>query len=223
VRFLRSAQALIINAGGWQVNNSNFVMSANRIETLADGIFAVAMTLLVVNLSIPENIRLTDTQLHVILMNQAHKFSNYLISFLLTAVFWISHHRQHHFIKLTDHTHLWINIIILMFIVLVPFSTSLVGEYGGSTTAEAFFALNMIIIALLFRVNWLYAKKNHRLIKSDVSEEIIKDITRRSSLFIAVAVLALILAFFIPHWSSLAYLLIPIGIYFRQFKKQKVE
>jgi uncharacterized membrane protein len=196
-------------------------MSANRIETLADGIFSVAMTLLVINLNIPENIRLTDTQLHVVLMNQAHKFSGYLISFLLTSVFWISHHRQHHFIKRTDHTHLWINIFILMFIVLVPFSTSLVGGYGGSTTAEAFFALNMIIIALLFRFNWLYATKNYRLIESDVSEEIIKDIARRSSLFIAVSVLAFILSFFIPHWSSLTYLLMFSGINVNQFKKKR--
>jgi uncharacterized membrane protein len=188
---------------------------------LSDGIFAVAMTLLVVNLSIPENIRLTDTQLHIVLMDQAHKFSNYLISFFLTAFFWISHHRQHHFIKRTDHVHLWINILILMFIVLVPFSTSLVGDYRGSKTAEIFFALNMLIIALLFRVNWLYATKNYRLIESDVSENIIRYIKRRSSLFIVASVLALILSFFIPHWSSTAYLLIPVGFYFSQFKEQK--
>lgn len=196
-------------------------MSTSRIETLADGIFAVAMTLLVVNLHIPESIRLTDMQLHVVLINQAHKFSNYLISFLLTAVFWISHHRQHHFIKRTDYVHLWINIFILMFVVLVPFSTSLVGDYGGTKTAEAFFAVNMIIIALLFLVNWLYATKNYRLIESDTSYEIIKDVTRRISLFIAVSVLALILSFFVPPWSSLTYLLIPIGMNVKHLKKKR--
>ncbi|MEE9912846.1 MAG: DUF1211 domain-containing protein [Deltaproteobacteria bacterium] len=201
------------------MDHSKSIMPVSRINALSDGVFAVAMTLLVVNLSIPENIRLTDTQLHVVLMNQAQKFSNYVISFLLTAVFWITHHRQHHYIKRTDTIHLWINIFILMFVVLVPFSTSLVGDYGGSTTAEVFFAGNMMMIAVLFRANWLYATKKGRLIEPDADQEKIQDGMQRSSLFIAVCFLAFILSLLIPRWSSLTYLLFPIGVYLRRFKR----
>ncbi len=197
------------------MNHSESMMSSGRISSLSDGVFAVAMTLLVVNLNIPENIRLSDTELHVVLMNQTSRFSNYIISFLLTAVFWISHHRQHHYIKRTDTVHLWINIFILMFIVLVPFSTSLTGDYGGSTTAEVFFAGNMMIVGLLFRANWVYAIRNHRLIETNTSKEIIADGMWRCSLFNVISLMAVVFAFVIPKWSSLAYLLFPAGIYLR--------
>ncbi len=188
----------------------NIDMNTARIESLSDNVFSVAMTILVFNLTIPAGAKLSDVELHVLLMGQWHKFLNYFISFFLLAILWILHHQQSHFIRRTDRLHLWINLLILMFVVLMPFSTSLTGDYGGTITAGAFFSANMLILAALFHVNWVYATRNNRLVSHDMTSEFIRKGSLRSSVFLAVSVLAFASAFFMPHWSSLTYLLIPL-------------
>lgn len=188
----------------------NQEMSTTRIESLSDNVFSVAMTILVFNLTIPAGLKLSDGELYALLAGQWHKFMTYFISFFLLAVLWIVHHQQSHFIQRTDRFHLWINLMILMFVVLMPFSTSLTGDYGGRTVSGAFFSGNMIALALLFLVNWSYATGGHRLVGHDLA---VKDIRRgiyRGLVFLGVAVLALLLSFVDPHWSSLTYLLIPV-------------
>ncbi len=134
-------------------------MTTQRIENLADGIFSIAMTLLVLNLALPEvgtGLTLT-TELHTLLFGQTRKFFDYALSFILLAIFWIIHHQQFHFTKRTDHTHPRINICSLMFVALVPFSTSLTGDYPNETVAKLFFDLNLFILGSLNALNWTYA------------------------------------------------------------------
>ena len=105
-------------------------LTTKRIEGLTDGVFAIAMTLLVLTLEIPEPLAENTTgMLAKLLISQRHKLFNYVLSFILLALFWIIHHRQFHLVKRTDHQHLWLNVFILMFVALIPFSTSLLGDY----------------------------------------------------------------------------------------------
>lgn len=198
-------------------------MTTNRIESLADNVFSVAMTLLVINLTIPEALRISDTELHILLLNQLPKFLNYFVSFLLLAILWVAHHQQFHFIRKTNHIHLWVNILILMFVVLMPFSTSLVGDYGNTTTAKAFFSGNMLILAFLFSLNWMYATKNHRLVKPDMMIESILVGNRRNAVFLLVSLMALLLSFYYPHLSNVSYILIPIIHSRRPFRTKPIE
>jgi uncharacterized membrane protein len=200
------------------MTGSSLSMTKNRIESLADNVFSVAMTLLVINLTIPEALRISDTELHMLLLNQWQKFINYFMSFLLLAILWVLHHQQFHFIHKTNSVHLWVNILILMFVVLMPFSTSLIGDYGEKTTARAFFSANMMILALLFHVNWTYATKNHNLVKPDLAVESIRTGTRRSLVFLLVSLAALLFSLTIPKWSSLLYLLIPVVLSMKSFR-----
>jgi uncharacterized membrane protein len=195
---------------GEAMTKINLDMTTTRIESLSDNVFSVAMTILVFNLTVPAGLKLSDSELYVLLTGQWHKFMTYFISFFLLAVLWIAHHQQSHFIKRTNRFHLWVNLLILMFVVLMPFSTSLTGDYGGRTTSSAFFSANMIILALLFLVNWIYATGNHRLVSHDMAAESVRKGTHRSVLFVLVSLLAFLLSFFNPHWSSLTYLLIPL-------------
>jgi uncharacterized membrane protein len=89
-------------------NASEPGMTTHRIEALTDGIYAIAMTLLVLNLALPgtETYLAQTVELRDLLFGQAHKFFNYALSFILLAVFWIIHHDQFHFIKRTNRTHL---------------------------------------------------------------------------------------------------------------------
>ncbi|MBC8276260.1 MAG: DUF1211 domain-containing protein, partial [Chloroflexi bacterium] len=132
---------------------SRFMLTTRRIEALADGIFAIAMTLLVLTLTLPDMAQ-TKLSLSQLLADQWPKFFNYALSFVLLAIFWIVHHQQFHVIRRTDRGHVWINIGILMFVALMPFSTDVVGSYGNETLAELLFSANLMILGLLFLLNW---------------------------------------------------------------------
>jgi uncharacterized membrane protein len=185
------------------------VLTTRRIEALADSIFAIAMTLLVLTLTLPD---MTQTKLNLsqLLATQWPKFFNYALSFLLLAVFWIVHHQQFHVIRRTDRRHVWINIGILMFVALMPFSTDVAGDYSGQTLAELMFSANLMILGLLFLLNWWYACRHHRLVGPDLSKETIATGIRRGSITPVVAAISMVLSLFMPRWGLTAYLLIPV-------------
>ena len=184
-------------------------MTTHRIEALTDGIFAIAMTLLVLTLVLPEAGK-ELAEVHSLLLGQIDKFFNYALSFVLLAIFWIRHHQQFHLIKRTDGKHLWINIFFLMFVALMPFSTSLVGDYSREPLAEVFFGLNIFMLGMFLSWNWVYATNHHRLVDPSLDPWSIALGTKRGMITMLVAVLAIGLAFVDPRISSLAYLLIPI-------------
>src|ERR1700737_1299223 len=106
-------------------------LSRNRIEALTDGVFAVAMTLLVLDIKVPElpQPMATDELLRQLLALWP-KFLSYVISFVILGVYWVGHHVQLSFIRRADRPLLWINILFLLWVALVPFSTALLGEYA---------------------------------------------------------------------------------------------
>ena len=186
-------------------------MTTHRIEALTDGIFAIAMTLLVLNLVLPESGEVVaQAELHNLLFGQAHKFLNYGISFLLLAIFWSRHHRQFHFIKRTDEKHLWINIVFLMFVALMPFSTDLLGDHTDDPMSGVFFGTNLLILGCLSLWNWSYATKDHRLVDRSLDPQQVALAKKRGIVIPLVATLAIGLSLIVPQFSSYVYLLIPI-------------
>lgn len=189
-------------------------MTTDRIENLTDGIFAVAMTLLVLNLKLPQGgVEEVEADLLGLITGQSHVFSNYAMSFLLAAVFWITQHQQSHIIKRTDRNHIWLNILILMFVSLIPFSTSLINDYHDDWMASIFFGMNMFILGSLFYINWDYATKNHRLVALSLDPRRIAVGKKRSAVTPIVSLFAMALAIVDAPISSLAYLLIPVILF----------
>ncbi len=186
-------------------------MRPERLQSLMDGIFAFAMTLLVLNLILPDPANLPEeTRLHQMLQGEIQAFYNYALSFLLLAIFWTIHSQQLHILEKTNFPHLWLNMIILMFIVLVPFSASIMNDYSDDTLANLAFALNMFIIGVLYYFNWHYAIGKHKLIGKGVDAERVKVARRRSLLTPFVSAIAIVLAFVAPSFAALSYLLIPL-------------
>jgi uncharacterized membrane protein len=97
-----------------------------------------------------------------------------------------------------------------MFVALMPFSTDVAGSYGDETLAELVFSANLMILGLLFLLNWWYACRNHRLVDPDLSKETIARGIRRSCITPVVAAISMVLSFFIPRWGLTVYMLIPI-------------
>jgi len=199
-------------------SNNEPGLTTARLETLTDGVFAIAMTLLVLNLKFPQPSHYMGGSLHKLLGSQIHIFINYVLSFIILGIFWIVHHQQSHYIKRTDRIHLWINIFILMFIALIPFSTSLVGIFTKDWADEIFFAGNIFMIGLFFYLNWSYATYEYRLINPDLDKEEIEIGKRRAMITPLVALIAILVTFLSTEYSSYCYLLIPVILSLPAFK-----
>ena len=184
--------------------------STRRLETLTDGIFAIAMTLLVLNLNIPEGVReIGEGELHKLLFSQGHKFLNYALSFIVLAIFWILNHDDFHYIKRTNRLHIWINAFLLMFIVLVPFSTSLIGDFRGDWVGSCFFSSNIFVLGILFYVNWSYATHNNRLVDESIDPQRVIIGKRRSLVIPCISLAAIILSFVDVKLTHYVFLAIP--------------
>src|SRR5450631_226935 len=97
-------------------------MPKNRVEALVDGIFAVAMTLLVLDIKVPQGLGLaSDTALRSKLADQSGNFRIYVISFIVLGMYWISHHMQFHLVRSVDRVVLWINLLFMFGVSMVPF------------------------------------------------------------------------------------------------------
>ncbi len=186
-------------------------LTKGRIEALTDGIFAFAMTLLVTSMELPVKSHPVVTQhAQEILTGLYPDFVHYVIAFVTLAGFWVWHHTQYHSIRFIDRRLLWINIASLMFVALVPFSTSLAGDYPEDTLAAIVLQANLLVIGVLFYWQWSYASKDYRLISRSIDKARIELGKKRCLVVPSVSVLAMLLSVLNFSWSSAIYLAVPI-------------
>jgi uncharacterized membrane protein len=132
---------------------------------LTDGIFAISMTILVLDIAVPHLSHSEAANLltkHILGLWPV--FFRYITSFIILGFFWIGHDDQFYYIKLVDRTLLWIDIFYQIFIALLPFSTTLLGEYGDQQISIIVYGINLIISLSLNYLHWWYATKDHRLV-----------------------------------------------------------
>nr|WP_319377070.1 TMEM175 family protein [uncultured Methanoregula sp.] len=188
-------------------------IAKNRLETLFDGIFAIAMTLLVLGIASPKPpVSEAPKLLPGEIFNLFPQFFIFVVAFLVLAIFWLIHHRQFHFVKIVDPKLLWINIFLLIFIVLVPFSTDMAGDYPEVPVAVLFFHLNILIVGLLFAVHWKYIYRSEYLCDPVPDQNIIRARFIDTALIPIVAVVAILVSFVSCPASLLVYLAIPAVI-----------
>jgi uncharacterized membrane protein len=142
------------------------VTETGRLETFADGVFAIAITLLVLAIRLPT----PDEDLGPALAHQWPEFVAYLVSFLTVGIMWVQHHRLFTLIRRSNSTFAMINVIILMFIAFVPFPTAVLAQRLGNRVdavgATVFYGATMIAIAAMFNAIWRYgsARGGHLLV-----------------------------------------------------------
>ncbi|MCK6576852.1 MAG: DUF1211 domain-containing protein [Anaerolineae bacterium] len=144
-----------------------------RIETLADGVFAIVMTLLVFDIRVPGADAVAAQGLASALTSVIPNLLSYILSFLILGVLWVGHHNQFFYIKRADRTLLWINIIFLMAIALLPFSAGLLARYGREDRlALIAYDVNLIIGGVLLFFHWWYATRDNHLLNQEVEPRV---------------------------------------------------
>jgi uncharacterized membrane protein len=138
-----------------------------------------------------------------------------VISFLLLAAFWVAHHSQFHHIRYIDRTLLWLNIIILMLVAFIPFTSTIAGIFPADPLASAVFEAHLLITGLLFHIQWRYATKNHRLVDPELSEFIIRRGEEITLIIPVLSCVGIILAALDIPYGVAVYILVPFLLWFR--------
>jgi uncharacterized membrane protein len=137
------------------------------MEALTDGIFAIAMTLLVLELKVPDLPKSVGTSelLHKI-GEETPVFFSFLVSFLYCGLLWVMHHLALHFVRHLQVALVWINLLFLMAIAMMPFSCGLLGHFLRNRAVQEIYFGNTLAAAGLLAVLWLVAKQR-KLINED--------------------------------------------------------
>jgi uncharacterized membrane protein len=167
-----------VSIGGGPADNDT-----GRIEAFSDGVFAIAITLLVIEIGVP-HVEGAGTTLFGALIEQWPSYLGYAISFLQIGVIWANHHNRFRYIARSDHLLLFLNILFLMCVAFIPFPTALLAEYlQGSgaerTMAGAVYAGTLAVTAVFFTLLWLYAAAGYRLVDRNLDPALLRAMTRR--------------------------------------------
>jgi uncharacterized membrane protein len=154
-------------------------MSTARLETFADGVFAIAATLLILNVDaqIPPNAQDLGAQLTHIWPS----YVAYAASFVTIGIMWVNHHTIMGQVERADRRFLVLNICLLLCIAFFPFTTRLVAEHvrgSGAQAAALAYGMTGVVTALMFDATWFYAAVGKRLLRPDADPAIVSGITR---------------------------------------------
>jgi len=132
-------------------------MDKARLEAFSDGVFAIAITLLVLDLHVPE---VGDGSLAHALYRQWPADVSYTVSFITIGIIWVNHHNVFRHLERCDRRLLFLNVVMLLTVALIPYPTALISHYArtpNATAAAVFYGAVMVVMALCFNAIWHYS------------------------------------------------------------------
>ena len=177
-----------------------------RVLALSDGVFAIVITLLVLEIHVPELTRGQD--LSEALREVRPSFIGFLISFLVTAIAWAGHRDLFALIRRTDRTLVWLNLVYLLPLTLLPFGAALISRYDRESVGLSLYGVQLLLIALTRLIVWLYATNRPHLLYEPIG--------RRTKLvgvlIVAVPAALYMLAILIAAGAPVASMVIYAGV-----------
>ena len=149
-----------------------------RILALSDGVFAIALTLLILDIVLPA--RTNDDNLGQTLLHIWPRYLAYALSFLVIARFWVIHHQTFKLIVRDNTTLVWLNFLLLFFIAFLPFPTAVIGAHEGSAAAAVLYAVVVCLTGAASAAYWWYASSRGGLLMPDVRRAQIRAMRARS-------------------------------------------
>ena len=200
-------------------NEKQHELTTQRIEAFSDGVFAIAITLLVLEIRVPHVLEAggaatEPTNLAAALLDLWPSYFGYVFSFVMIGIYWANHHHIFSLYQRTDHYFVLLNVLFLMFISFVPFPTAVLAEYidqpAQRQTAVTLYTFGLFLPALAWLLMWLYASRGHHLIDRDLDPQFVRGLTRQfilSNLFYLVA-------FLLSLWNGTAGMVVCVGLSF---------
>lgn len=193
-----------------------------RIIFFSDAVFAIAITLLVLDLRMPERLPGdADRQLVAGLAHLVPRFISYAISFWLIGLYWFVHHRTFRHIRRWDDGLIWLNLHFLFWVAFLPFPVALVGGWGDRPVPVAVYAGALLAMGVAQALIWRYAMKNRRLLDAGFDMAYARFIATRTWIAPAATLLVLLLAFWSPRWAwSGFWLIVPLQIAHKRMNRK---
>lgn len=190
--------------------HDNAVEGTGRIEAFSDGVIAIVITLLVLEIRIPEIHQLTNAGALEAIMHLAPKLAAFFVSFVTVAIFWVNHHHFYHPITKSDGALLWHNNHLLFWLAVIPFATAFVGDYPGISLVVAVYGMVLFMAAAAFAL-----MVRHVFFRSDLLPDTITRTMRRAQMrhtvvgMIAYAV-SVGIAFVHPYAAIAVFVMVPL-------------
>ena len=184
-----------------------------RVEAFSDGVFAIAITLLILEIKVPHHVaNASDAALTAALLQLWPSFTAFVVSFFAILIMWINHHGLFRMLVRVDSRFLFANGFLLLLVTFVPFPTGLLAEYlghPGANAAAAFYCGTFILISVAYNLLWHAASANRRLLAPHVPQAHVIKIRRAYQWGFLVYVGATLLAL----WSAPAGLAVCLSLW----------
>jgi uncharacterized membrane protein len=200
---------------GWAARRAIFrtgPLGTERVEAFSDGVLAVVITLLVLEVKLPSGLA-TDAALWAALVHITPVLGAWVVSFAFVLVFWVNHHYFFANLKKADRGLLWLNGVFLLTITLIPFPTGLVGQYPGFTAPLALLSVAMMLTSLAFALMRLYATLHSGLLRDHIGKRQVGLAMIQSGIAPVLYALAVVLAFVWPLGAIIIQVLV-VAIFF---------
>jgi uncharacterized membrane protein len=200
------------------------VSDTNRTEAFSDGVLAIAVTLLVLDLRVPALDTLHGQSLASALAHEWPSYAAYVTSFLVIGIIWVNHHGVFQLIARVDRITLFLNLLLLMAVVAIPFTTSLLAEYlreGGrdARTAALVYSAVMLVMSTGFAALYTYVARHPVLLAEGVDPVAVRaSIVRFSAVGTLLYVATLVVALFSAPLCLLAHFVIALYYCFQQIR-----
>ena len=204
------------------VDSQEQVYGLGRLLALSDGVFAFAMTLLVVQLLVPQLGPGQVGELGTKLLDQVPSYISYLISFVVISIYWFSHHRLFRYIRRWDVWLIALNLGALLFVAVMPFPTAIMGRYGDQTVAVVIYATILGSTGLCIWLIWWHGIRRH-LFTQSLEQDAARQFRWRAFLTPAVFFLSIPVAFWQPRVAQASWGLIWLGIYVLSRPRRRVS
>lgn len=190
----------------------------SRLEAFSDGVFSIAITLLVLNIKVPEigTIR-SGAHLARVLTAQWPIYLGYFMSFFVIGITWIDHHVLFNYIQRPNRTLLILNLLLLLTVAFVPFPTAVLSnslqQRIGENTAALLYSGTLFLMGVWFNALWGYASRTPGLLDPTADARQVRKLTRRSLIWPSLYLISMIAAPFNVTVSLVIYVLVPLTFF----------
>lgn len=176
-------------------------ITTSRLLSFSDGVFSIAITLLVFNLKVPLlKHEANEQELPGAILKMMPDFISYFLSFFVIGIYWVFHHWMFHYIVKVNNTLILLNMLLLLFISFLPFPSALMGAYGEHPFTAIFYLCTMVCTGLTSLLMWRHATHRRRLVHAQLNNKIITTYYHR----ILSAILIFLIAIPISYWDTTA-------------------
>lgn len=200
-------------------------MSKHRLDALADGIFAVAMTLLVIELKLPEDFHPERSlDLLQVLAQLIPRFVGWVISFFVLAMFWWGQARVMHYVQRVDGRLVGLNLLLLGAASLMPFASAITGQMPKLLGGQIVYSTAMLLLCLPAFLLWRHVRRHPELCDTPLPESLYAESRFRIGALVAISIAAIAIANVIPAGGNIAFMLmIPAGRVGRRIRERHAQ